>query len=237
MYAGENAMNYTEYSATDSIANFMYKVYGWMAAGLTLTAVTAYYIFSNPTLFNKIFSSPLIFIGLLVGQIALVASLSAFIVRMATSTAIAVFLGYSVLTGVTLSSIFFVYKIESIYLAFGVAGGMFGAMALYGYVTKDDLTGVGSLARMGLFGIIIALLVNMFLGSVQMDYIISLIAVAVFTLLIAYDSQKIKQIGHVLIDQGEMVDKAALLGALTFYLDFINLFLFLLRLLGQRRKD
>ena len=230
-------MNYAGYTASGSIANFMYKVYGWMAAGLTLTAGTAYYIFSNPALFHKIFSSPLVLIALFLGQIALVIALSGFVMRMAMSTAIMAFLGYSLLTGVTLSSIFFVYQIQSIYLAFGISAGMFGVMALYVYLTKDDLTGVGSLARMGLIGIIIAMLVNFFIGSAQMDYIISLIGVGVFTLLTAYDSQKIKQMGHMLIGQGQMADRVALLGALTLYLDFINLFLFLLRLFGQRRQD
>ena len=230
-------MNYAGYTATGSISNFMYKVYGWMGAGLALTAGTAYYIFSNKVLFAKIFSSPLILGGLFIAQIAMVIALSAFVTKMSISTAIATFVGYSVLTGVTLSSIFAVYKIQSIYLAFGVAAAMFGTMALYGYVTKDDLTGVGSIARMGLFGIIIAMLINMFLGSSEMEYIISLVGVGVFTLLTAYDSQKIKQMGHSLIGQGERADKVALLGALTLYLDFINLFLFLLRLFGQRRDD
>lgn len=126
---------------------------------------------------------------------------------------------------------------QSIYVAFAITSGMFGAMALYGYMTKDDLTSIGSIARMGLFGIIIAMLINFFIGSAQMDYIISLIGVGVFTLLAAYDSQKIKQLGHMMLGQGEMEHKVALLGALTLYLDFINLFLFLLRLFGQRRED
>ena len=230
-------MNYAGYTASGSISNFMYKVYGWMAVGLSLTAGTAYYIFSNKALFNQIFSSSFVLMALFLGQLALVISLSAFVTRMAMSTAIATFLGYSVLTGITLSSIFFVYQMQSIYLAFGISAGMFSVMALYGYVTKDDLTGVGSIARMGLFGIIIAMVVNFFLGSAQMDYIISLIGVGVFTLLTAYDSQKIKQMGYALMGQGEMANKAALIGALTLYLDFINLFLFLLRIFGQRRND
>lgn len=230
-------MNYSGYTASGSVANFMYKVYGWMAAGLAVTASTAYYIFSNPVLFRSIFSSSLIILLLIVAQFAAVIALSAFVSRMSMVIAAATFLGYSLLTGITFSSVFMVYKMASIYLAFGITAGMFGVMALYGYVTKDDLTGVGSIARMGLFGIIIAMIVNMFLGSAQMDYIISLVGVAVFTLLTAYDNQKIKQLGHVLIGQGEMANKVALVGALTLYLDFINLFLFLLRLFGQRRED
>ena len=173
-------MNYSSYPVTESVRNFMYKVYGWMAAGLTITAGTAYYVFSNKAIFNYIFSTPLVVMGLFLAQIALVISLSAMVMRMSLTTAALVFLGYSVLTGVTLSSIFYVYQLESIYLAFGIAAGMFGVMALYGYFTKADLTGVGSLAGMGLIGIIIALIINYFVGSAQMDYIISLIAVGVF---------------------------------------------------------
>ncbi len=230
-------MNYAGYPMAESVRNFMYKVYGWMAAGLTITAGTAYYVFSNKAIFSYIFSSPLVVMGLFLAQIALVISLSAMVMRMSLTTAALVFLSYSVLTGVTLSSIFYVYQLESIYLAFGIAAGMFGVMALYGYFTKADLTGVGSLAGMGLIGIIIAMIINYFVGSAQMDYIISLIGVGVFTLLTAYDSQKIKQMGQALLGQGEVANKVALLGALNLYLDFINLFLFLLRLFGRQRKD
>lgn len=230
-------MNYAGYTASGSVSQFMYKVYGWMAAGLALTAGTAYYIFSNPVLFHKIFASSWTVFFLMAAQFAAVIALSGFITHMSLMTAAATFLGYSFLTGITFSSIFMVYTMHSIYLAFGVAAGMFGMMALYGYVTKDDLTGVGSIARMGLFGIIIAMVVNIFLGSAQMDYVISLVGVAVFTLLSAYDVQKIKQLGTVLLGHGEMANKVALVGALTLYLDFINLFLFLLRLFGQRRND
>jgi uncharacterized protein len=230
-------MNYTGYPMAESVRTFMYKVYGWMAIGLALTASTAYYVFSNKAIFNAIFSSSFIVMLLFIAQIALVISLSALVMRMQMSTAIAAFLGYSFLTGLTLSSIFYAYQIESIYLAFGITSIMFAVMALYGYVTKDDLTGIGSFARMALFGIIIAMLVNFFMKSAQFDYIISLIGVGVFTLLAAYDTQKIKQIGQSLLGQNELASKVALLGALTFYLDFINLFLFLLRLFGRQRED
>ncbi|MGE0207275.1 MAG: Bax inhibitor-1 family protein [Candidatus Babeliales bacterium] len=230
-------MNYAGYTASGSIADFMYKVYGWMAAGLTLTGVTAYYLFYNQALFATIFGTPFAAMGLMLVQIALVVSLVGMVNRMSMSTATMIFLGYSILTGVTLSSIFYVYTMQSIYLVFGISAGMFATMALYGYVTKDDLTGVGSIARMGLFGIIIAMIVNIFLKSAQMDYVLSLVGVAVFTLLTAYDNQKIKQMGHVLIGQGEIANKASLQAALMLYLDFINLFLFLLRIMGQRRRD
>lgn len=230
-------MNYSGYSLAESVKSFMYKVYGWMAVGLTLTAVTAYYVFSNTSLFHYIFKNPAIAITLMVLQIGAVVALSVFVQRMNMATAGMIFVGYSILTGVTLSSIFMTYQISSIYLAFGVAAGTFLTMAVYGYLTKDDLTGVGSVARMGLFGIIIAMIINIFTRSSQFDYVISLIGVGIFTLLTAYDSQKIKQLGYQLLGQGEMEQKVALLGALTLYLDFINLFLFLLRVLGKQRDE
>lgn len=227
-------MNYTGQSVAQTVKNFMYKVYGWMAAGLALTAGTAYYVFSNPALYQYIFKNPIIAISLIVVQLALVIALAGFVTKMSVPTAITVFLGYSLLTGVTLSSIFVLYKITTIYLAFAIAAGMFLSMAVYGYFTKEDLSSVGAIAQMGLFGIIIALIINVFMQSGQFDYIISLIGVGVFTLLTAYDSQRIKQIGNMMLGQGEMEHKAALVGALTLYLDFINLFLFLLRLFGRR---
>lgn len=225
------------YSASGTASSFMYKVYGWMAAGLAITAGTAFYVYTNTALFNAIFKHFYIIIGLFIAQLALVIALSGFVMRMSTAAATMAFIAYSVLTGVTLSSIFYAYTSSSIYLAFAVTAGMFGSMAIYGYVTKDDLTGVGSIARMGLFGIIIALLVNLFVKSAAADYIISLIGVGVFTLLTAYDSQKIKQLGSALVGQGEVVNKVAIVGALTLYLDFINLFLFLLRVMGKNRQE
>lgn len=229
-------MHYNEnYPVTNSISSFLYKVYGWMGVGLTLTAATAYYLYTNTALFTAIFKSPFLLIGLFVAQLGLVIALSGFLTRMSFATAVATFMGYSVLTGITLSSIFYVYTFTSIYLAFVISAGMFVAMALYGYFTDTDLTSIGSMARMALFGLIIALVVNMFLKSSSVDYILSLFGVGLFTLLTAYDSQKIKQLGYAMLGQGEMVDKVAIIGALTLYLDFINLFLFLLRVMGKSR--
>jgi FtsH-binding integral membrane protein len=226
-----------DYSMSGSITEFMYKVYGWMAAGLALTAGTAYAVFQSPTLFKTIFGNPILFFGLIIAQFALVVALSGFVMRMSLQMAIASFIGYSVLTGLTLASIFYMYTATSIYLAFGVAAATFLVMAIYGYFTQSDLTSIGSISRMALFGIIIAMLINFFLKSAQFDYIISLIGVGLFTLLAAYDSQKIKQMGYMMIGQGEVEHKVALLGALTMYLDFLNLFLFLLRVLGSKREQ
>lgn len=230
-------MNYTGYPLTESIRSFMYKVYGWMAAGLTLTAATAYVIFSNDAVFRYIFNNSIVLILLFIAQLALVVSLSTLVQRMSTGTAALTFIAYAILNGVTLSSIFFVYSLPSIYLAFGVAAGMFAVMALYGYFAQEDLTTIGSIARMGLFGLIIAMLVNIFLKSTQLEYIISLVGVGVFTILVAYDNQKLKQLGYAMLGQGQETSKVALLGALTLYLDFINLFLYLLRLFGKKRDE
>lgn len=227
----------THYGLQASLRTFFYKVYGWMAIGLALTAGTAFYVSSNLQLFNYLFKTTLTPWLLIAAQFGLVIALSGFINRMNMATAGTVFALYSVLNGMTLSSIFFVYRLEAIVLSFGITAAMFVVMALYGYLTNADLSGVGSFAQMALWGVIIAMLVNIFMRSSGLDYIVSLIGVGIFTLLIAYDSQKIKQIGTSFYDQGDIADKAALMGALTLYLDFINLFLFLLRIFGGNRRS
>ncbi len=225
----------TDYSQGRSLSSFMYKVYGWMTGGLFVTASTAYGVYAYPPLFAAIMSSKLILIGLFVAQIALVIALSAFINKMSFATAALTFVVYSALLGLTLSSIFFVYQIASIYMVFGITVGMFGTMALYGYATGADLSSFGNIMIMGLIGLLIGSLVNMFVHSNTFGYILSFLGVAVFTGLVAYDVQRIKYMGREMLGHGEMEGKVALLGALTLYLDFINLFLFLLQLLGRRR--
>jgi uncharacterized protein len=145
------------------------------------------------------------------------------------------FIVYSVLTGITFSTIFAAYELGSIYLVFGITMGMFAFMALYGFVTKTDLTKLGNILLMALFGLIIGMVVNIFLKSSTFDFYLSALGVIIFTGLIAYDVQKIKQMGNWLLHQGQDVQRVALLGALTLYLDFINLFLNLLNLLGKRK--
>jgi FtsH-binding integral membrane protein len=154
---------------------------------------------------------------------------------MKATTAAASFIIYSILTGITLSTIFFIFTTESIVSTFFICSGTFGAMALYGYLTKRDLSGVGSFMMMGLFGIVIASLVNIFMPSEQVSWLISFVAVVVFTGLTAYDTQKMKAMAYVMMEGNELARKGAIIGALRLYLDFINLFLALLRLLGNRR--
>lgn len=227
-------VEYTFTETTQTLKRFMYRVYGWMSAGLIITTATAYTVYSVPAVFNYIFKNPAIFFTLIIAQFGVVIVLSGLVKKLSAVTATTLFIIYSALTGLTLASLFAIYTLGSIYLTFAIAAGMFLTMAIYGYVTQEDLTSIGTISTMGLFGVIIALFVNFFLQSSQFDYIISLIGVAVFTMLTAYDTQKIKQLGNMMIGQGEMEQVVAIRCALTLYLDFVNLFLFLLRLFGRR---
>lgn len=214
---------------------FMYKVYGWMATALLLSAGTAYAVFSSPALFTKIFTTPSIPLALMIAQFCLVVAFTGLLNRINFATALVMFLTYSILTGVTLSSIFIVYQAMSIYIVFFIAAAMFSLMALYGYYTKSDLTTMGNILIMILLGMMISFFINMFWRNNAFDFILSVVGVVVFTLLTAYDAQKIKNIGLSMYDDGYNGNKLALVGALTLYLDFVNLFLMLLRLMGKRR--
>lgn len=228
-------MDYSQYSGQGILSSFMYRVYGWMALGLIITAAIAYYTSTIPNLAYTIATKPFLLMGIFIFQLALVMLLSFFIFRMNFLLAFGCYLLYAATLGVTLSSIFLVYEMGSIYITFLVTALMFGVMCIYGYFTKSDLTSIGSIGMMALIGIIIASLINLYFKSPMMDYIISGIGVILFTALTAYDSQKIKMMGQQLIHDSQSTSKVALLGALTLYLDFINLFLFLLRFLGRRR--
>jgi hypothetical protein len=221
--------------ATADTANFLPKVYGWMTAGLALTALAALFTLSSESLLTLVFGNRLVFYGLIIGELGLVIALSAAINRISAATATLLFLLYSALNGVTFASIFLVYTRSSIASTFMVASGTFAAMSLYGYVTKRDLTGWGSFLFMGLIGIIIASVVNIFLHSEMITWIVSYLGVFIFVGLTAYDTQKLKRIGQSGFADAESRRKASILGALTLYLDFINLFLMLLRVMGNRR--
>jgi len=227
--------NYTPSTQGDyAITNRMLRqVYWWMTCALIVTGLTAYFAVSTPAVTNWIFSSKSVFIFLIIAEFALVIGLTAAIHKMSSTTATLMFVLYSVVNGLTLSSIFLVYDLGSVATAFFVTAGAFAVMALYGTFTKKDLSKLGSICMMALFGVIIALLVNLFLKNTMMDLLISGIAVLVFTGLIAYDSQKISALLYGAEDS-EATSKIAVLGALTLYLDFINLFLYLLRFFGRR---
>jgi len=230
-------MMHDDYSVSSRINSFMYGVYSWMACALLVSAITAYYVAVTPAIFEWIYGNTLVLIVLFIVQIGLVIGLSLFLPRMTLITALIMFLLYAGLLGVTLSVIFHIYTTASIFATFITSAGMFGAMAVYGYLTRTDLATVGSISIMILFGLIIGLVVNLFLRSAAVDLVLSGIGVVVFSLLTAYDTQKIKQLGQRMLGEQERIQKVAVLGALTLYLDFINLFLFLLRFMGRRRKN
>lgn len=214
---------------------FLVKVYGWMMAGLLVTGVMSLVTISTPGLLELLFSSRWTVIGLFIVQIGLVGWLSVRIEQMAASTATMVFVGYAALTGLTLSAIFLMYTAESLASTFFITAGTFGAMSAYGYFTKRDLTGLGSFLMMGLMGLIIASVVNIFLESSMMYWITTYIGIFIFVGLTAYDTQKIKNMSEVALMGGEVEQKGAIMGALRLYLDFINLFLLLLRVTGSRK--
>jgi hypothetical protein len=220
---------------TQNISVYMTKVYNWMAIALLLTGVVAYFTSQSATLTQLIFGSKLLFFGLIIGEIALVGYISARIQKLTAYNATLLFLAYAILNGLTMSVIFMAYTSASISTTFLVTAGTFGAMSLYGYFTKSNLTSIGNIAFMGLIGIIIASVVNLFLQNEMMYWIISYLGVAIFIGLTAYDTQKLKQLAINGFENEESIEKNAILGALTLYLDFINLFLFLLRILGDRK--
>lgn len=216
---------------------FVQSVYNWMAVGLGLTAVVAFLTASSPFMRQLVFGNQLIFFGLIIGELILVFTLSSQVQRMSAGTATAMFVGYSILNGLTLSFIFLAYTGASVASAFFTCALTFGACSVYGYTTQKDLTSVGSFMFMGLIGIIIASVVNLFLQSHAVHMIISYIGVIVFVGLTAYDTQKIKEMAMTQpadLDAG-VVRKGAIMGALALYLDFINLFLMLLRIMGGSR--
>lgn len=206
-------------------------VYAWMGGGLAVTAFMALFTLSSPALLQAIAGNRLLFFGLMIGELALVFTLSGAVSRLSEFTATTIFFAYSALNGVTLSILALVYTASSISSTFITTAGMFGVMSLYGYMTKRDLTSWGSFLFMGLVGVVIASVVNIFVGSSAVSWIISAIGVIVFTGLTAYDTWKIREMAA----QGITGRKPAILGALTLYLDFINLFLMLLRFNGERR--
>ena len=212
----------------------MRKVYVWMTLALVLTGVTAYGVASSPGVMMALYSNQLLFWGLIIAEFALVIGISAAINKLSLTTATLMFVVYSVINGAVLSSIFMIYTMSSIASVFFITAGTFAVMAFIGYTTKKDLTSMGKILFMALIGIIIATVVNIFLKSTGLEMIVSYLGVLIFVGLTAYDSQKIKQMLLMAPDAGEGAQKIALLGALTLYLDFINLFIYLLRIFGRR---
>ena len=219
--------------AAERVTAFLRVVYGWMAVGLTLTAVVAWMVAGSDTLIYTIASNRLLFWGIFGAQLGVVIFLSARVHKLAPGTAAALFLGYSALTGLTMAFVLRVYTGESVATTFFVTAGTFGALALYGTVTSRSLAGMGQFLFMGLVGIVIASVVGIFWQSDGLQFVIAFCGVILFTLLTAYDAQQLKAIA-LSVPAGQ-AGSYAIVGALRLYLDFINLFLYLLRFLGGRR--
>ena len=212
----------------------MRKVYVWMTMALVITGFTAYGVATSPGILQAIYSNQILFWGLVIAEFALVIGVSAAINRLSLAMATLMFVLYSVINGALLSFIFLAYTASSISTVFFITAGTFAVMAFIGYTTKTDLTSMGKILMMALIGLIIATVVNLFIKSSGFTLILSYVGVLVFVGLTAYDSQKIKQMLLQAPDAGEGAQKLALLGALSLYLDFINLFLYLLRIFGKR---
>jgi FtsH-binding integral membrane protein len=217
----------------ERVTAFLRKVYGWMFVGLAVTAAVALGVAGSPTLVQAIFGNKILFFGLMLGELGLVFYLSARVDKLAANTAAGLFLLYSALNGATLAFIFLAYTGTSIATTFVVTAGMFGALALYGTATKRSLAGVGQFVFMGLIGVVIASVVGMFWKSEALQFVISIVGVIVFTGLTAWDAQRLKTMAVTVPE--ERYGSYSVVGALALYLDFINLFLFLLRFLGGRR--
>lgn len=233
--AGQGSMSAAAIAAEQ--LSFMNKVYMWMAAALTLTALTAMYVSSSIPLLKMIFGNPVIFYGLIIGELALVWYLSAGIQKMSAQAATSVFFIYAFVNGLTLAVVFIAYTSASIASTFFLTAATFAIMSAYGYFTKSDLSTIGNLCFMLLIGLIIASIFNIFMASSTIYWITTYLGIFVFVGLTAYDTQRIKEMNVIGNEGTEEDQKEAIMGALILYLDFINLFLYLLRLFGDRRNN
>ena len=234
-----NQFNYQSAAAQEAKVSvafpaLMRKVYVWMTLALVITGFTAYFVATNATLLSLIYSTPAVMWILIGVELAIVIGVTAAINRLSLPVATLLFVLYSVINGALLSSIFLVYTMASIAKVFFITAGTFAAMSIYGYTTKSDLTSMGKIVMMALIGLIIATVVNLFLKSSGLDMILSYAGVLIFVGLTAYDTQKIKQMCMQAPDMSEQMQKYALIGALSLYLDFINPFIYLLRIFGRR---
>ena len=224
----------TDMPVASALPALMRKVYVWMTLALVITGFTAYAVATSPALLMAIVGNWFVLLGLIVAELALVVGISGAINRLSLTAATLMFVLYSVINGATLSVVFLAFTMSSITSVFFITAGTFATMALVGYTTKKDLTSMGRMLFMALIGLVIATVVNMFMRNSGLDMILNYVGVLVFVGLTAYDTQKIKEQLMMAGDAGEAWQKMALVGALTLYLDFINLFLYLLRILGKR---
>lgn len=229
----EKIIRQQEMTNSSTFKVLMRKVYLWMTLALIITGITAAGVANSPNILALIYSSQVVMWGIIIAEFGLVIYISARLEKLSLSTATTLFALYSILNGVMLSSIFLLYSTAIISKVFFITAGTFGVTALYGYATKKDLSSLGNILFMALIGLVIATVVNVFMKSAMFDLILSYIGVIIFVGLTAWDSQKIKHMMMVQQDADESAQKLALIGALSLYLDFINLFLYLLRIFGR----
>jgi uncharacterized protein len=217
----------------EGVSDALWVTYRWMTLGLATTGVVALGVAHSPSLVETLLQNRILFYGILFAQIGLVMAFSSMAMRVSTGAAALMFFAYAALTGVTFSTLFLVYTASSIAATFFVTAGAFAGLSVFGAVTRRDLSAVGRFGLFALIGVILASLVNMFLRSSGLDWLITVVGVLLFAALTAYDTQRLKE----LFRSSPMSANLPLVGALTLYLDFINMFLFLLRILGNRRRD
>jgi FtsH-binding integral membrane protein len=241
MYNQNKNLHRTVLMDENRVAAYMTRVMGWMSAGLAITFLTAWIVYITPAVQDFVFGSDFMFYGIVIGQLALVFILSMAVERMSSTTALLMFMAYSTLTGVTLSCVMFIYELGSILYVLGLTSVIFLIMAVYGFVTRKDLTRLGAMCFFGLIGIILASVFNFFMRSEGLDYLISYAGIIIFIGFTAYDTQRIKNkymydTSRGADDNSDYIQKYAIMGALILYLDFINLFLKLLRVMGKRKR-
>jgi uncharacterized protein len=229
----EAGLPITSTAATERVTAFLRLIYGWMAAGLAITALVAFFVASSPAILQVVLGNRIVFFGLIIAELGLVFFLSGRAQSLAPSTAALLFVAFSALNGATLSVVLLAYTGASVATTFVVTAGMFAALAAFGTMTTRSLAGVGQFLFMGLIGLILASVVGMFWHNDALQFLISVVGVLVFTGLTAYDAQRLKQMA-LAVPEGQ-VGSMAVVGALSLYLNFVNLFLFLLRLTGSRR--
>jgi hypothetical protein len=230
----ERSVNVTDFELAEANQRFMVKVYGWMCFALAITGFMSLFVVHFEPLINFFVTHTGVFIFLLIAEVLLVAVLSARVEKMSLFACTLIFLIYSILNGITLAPLFLVYTASSIASTFFICSGTFAAMSLFGYFTKQDLTKWGNILIMALVGLIIATLVNLFVHNTWIYWITTYAGVFIFIGLVAYDTQKLKDMSALALEETEEARKMTIMGALTLYLDFINLFIYLLRIFGKR---
>ena len=229
-------MDYKNYSV-NAASSLMSRIFFWMSLALTVTGVIAYFLSESPVAMNAIMHHPELFFGIFIAQLALIFGMNYGFSRLSYAALLSMFLLYAALTGTTFSVLFLIYQIHSLAFVFFITAGMFLSMALYGSITRHDLTSMGSLLGMTVWGLMLALIVNMFFKSTLFDTVLSFLGIIIFAGLTAFDVQKLKHLSDQGINDKTILNKISLIGACTLYLDFLNMFLFALQLFGKKKDS